>query len=264
MTTEQLKENIEDGLERLRASYDACMQGYNRARLKDLAHDLRYWTDMRNQVDRYLTENRPTAKFWTYSICNDFARKIRDCQHVIVNFPKSVTTTVLPNLVSFQRPGVRPENNIGLFLAPVTGGQQITFSFHNTKLGGQLYSVKHLIFLYDSPISLDAFQPDPRIDNMCFAYKKARFGSWLDQLAVRVNKKGEDGKLVMHNLSRETVARRVANVLGGSHPEGAIEIDNDNNPIIRYLMEFKVLELPLPYTVLLKMAHDILVGFNYL
>lgn len=266
MTSAQRKENIEDGLERLKFAYHACMQGYNRARLKDLAQILRYWADLKSEADVYIAMNRPTTMFWSYSLTKMFFRQTKSCEHVIVNFPGSVVAKVLPDMNPTQ-PGIMPGQLTHMLEIPLENhptGTPITYSLYQAQQAPYFFSIKYLMILFDARISLDGPTHDPKMDARCFAYTKAKFGPWLGHLAIQVNKKREDGELVRFALSRETIIRRVANAFGASHPEGGYEMDNENDPVIRYLMEFKAIDLPLPYTVLLKIAHDILQGFSYL
>jgi hypothetical protein len=262
MTSAQLKENIEDGLHRLRLAYDACMDGYNRAMSKELASSLRYWADMNGEVNRYITENRPTTRFWSYSIVAKFSREIREKEYVIVCYPKGLSTTVPYTLSGNPNTSKYDQET---FLVPVGDYQEIPIRFSiNSRRVGALHFVKHAIVVFDSEIQLESRNNDPATDNMCFAYSKTGFSSWLSQLAVRVSKKDQHGKVVMHNIDRETIIRRLANKWGGSHPKGADNVYNNADEVIEFLMEYRVLNIPLPHTILLKIAQDILDGFDYL
>jgi hypothetical protein len=95
-----------------------------------------------------------------------------------------------------------------------------------------------------------------------FIVNKVKFGVWLDSIATRLAIPNEAGVLTVYNISRADFVDRVANVLGGSHPIGNKELINDNNWPIKHLMNFELLGLPLSYTIVLKIAQDILTSFN--
>jgi hypothetical protein len=90
MTSTQLRENIDDGLIRLKRHYDICVQGYDRPALKDLVSSLRIWMDMRKWVDTYLTINKSTTKFSFFAFPSAVNRIVRNIEYVIAVFPGSV------------------------------------------------------------------------------------------------------------------------------------------------------------------------------
>jgi len=95
-----------------------------------------------------------------------------------------------------------------------------------------------------------------------FEFRKSSFGVWLNAQAIRIKGRNPSGSLVVFDISRETMVRRVANAMGGSHPIGGHEMNDINDPIIRELMSTQIFKIPLPYLILLKMAQDILNAFK--
>lgn len=55
---------------------------------------------------------------------------------------------------------------------------------------------------------------------------------------------------------------RIANNLGGSHPAGVFDVVHKYDKAVEFLLDYKIGGIPLPYYILLKSYHDILV-FDY-
>ncbi|WP_375437262.1 hypothetical protein [uncultured Hymenobacter sp.] len=265
MTSDQLQENIEDSLHRLRAAYDVCMSGYNRAMFKELSHSLRYWADMKGEAGHYIAENKPTTKFWSSRLARTISRSIKNNEYVIVNYPKALIATI-PYRLAPQKPQGQPKYDQELLLVPVFTyqGKEICNSCYATKIGALLYALKHVVVIYDTTPETPVPRDPYAIETMYFTAYEAKFAIWLTQEVVRVNKINASGKLILHSITRERLIRRLANKWGGSHPQGAIEIDDESDEAIERLMEFRVAERPLALTILLKIAQDILDGFDYL
>lgn len=70
-----------------------------------------------------------------------------------------------------------------------------------------------------------------------------------------------DGQEFRKNFSREEVIKLVANNLGGSHPDTGE--NRGDRPLIRYMLDFKVGTIPLPYIVIYKCAWDIIHGMEF-
>src|SRR5207253_5434054 len=112
--------------------------------------------------------------------------------------------------------------------------------------------------------SLDQSQYFTVIDG--FVLKKLAFSQWIDAESVIIAKKNSGNILERISIPKEILIRRVANILGGSHPEGMESNLNKNDsavsikfdPAVKYLMEYEVIGRQLPYFILLKIARDIL------
>lgn len=215
--------------------------------------------DMKNEVNTYISNNMPLTKFNSYSVNPAAYRRIRSYVHILFAFPKTFTyklradlgeTDLLKILPTAQGKG-RPAGNIVQHL--------------NVKqLSNLSFKFGHLLFAFltpeeDAEYSKRAYKAqDP------FDYKKVMFGTWLGCVAIQGKTITEDGVLTSYELSREVLIRRMANILGGSHPEGALETGNGNDLVVRYLMESSLIGLPLPYMLLMKISYDILEAFSFL
>jgi hypothetical protein len=85
------------------------------------------------------------------------------------------------------------------------------------------------------------------------------FFEWLGSSVVKVTQ-DERGEHEILTISREMLIKRVANVLGASHPQGMDRLSADENrfdPYVEELMEFRVLDRPLPYLLLVEIAQTI-------
>jgi len=91
--------------------------------------------------------------------------------------------------------------------------------------------------------------------------KGLNFSQWMGAEAVRVGYLDGDGTVQNIVISWENLIRRVANTLGGSHPEITAEPGEKVNrldPAVRALLKHRLAHLPIPYFLLLKAAQDIL------
>jgi hypothetical protein len=271
MTPEQLKENIEDGLVRLKRDYAICYQEYDRAALKSLAHTLRYWVDMSAHVDRYLTEHNPLAKFSAYSTTPLFNRTFRNRQYIATCFPKRLILHARRfdnGNGSAKLPATVTVSHLTIPAPPLeVGGEALlTYSFDYKTLAPNECSLGQFIFVIDKVSRRPAPNQDVAIMNkQAFDLKKVRFGSWLNSLGARITSSASEGEAFsVSDLSCEDLIKRIANVLGGSHPKGGHVVPHDKDSAIAGLMEYELLGIPVPYMVLMKVAHDILEMFGSL
>lgn len=271
MTKEQLQENIEDGLIRLKREYMLCYEGYDRAALKSLAHTLRYWVDMRTDVDRYLTEHNPLAKFTTYSTTILFNRTFRGKEYIAACFPRRVVLRAQRHSAEDVANGMPSDvtvSNLAMPMPVVEEGESVAlkYSFDYKALGLEECSIGQFILVVDKSVqNLAADRDIYIINNQAFDVKKVKFGSWLDGLGARVTfPLGSTSPFRLCDISREDMIKRVANVLGGSHPRGGRVILHDKDAAVNQLMKYRLLHIPVPYMVLMKVAHDILQVFNSL
>lgn len=276
MTSTQLSENIEDGIIRLKRHYQICKNGYDRAAFKDLAHTLRVWMDMKNEVDRYLTHMRPTSKFINFSILPILNRSVRDYEYVVVYFPKRVIVDFastdfakdlpvensLVNITSHPQGALYAENRFDSHAPkfPILDNPFFYKDSPNESLAGVRYD-GYYQFSSEYWISVAKTKTLPLNDIKGYVeFRKVKFGVWVNSIAVRINY-NVDGKLVLHDISRENIIRRVANGFGASHPSGGYEIQEPVSAPINRLMEYKIFGIPTPYLILLKIAQDILNEF---
>lgn len=272
MTSEQLKENIADCLVRLERDYLICYQGYDRPALKSLAHSLRLWVDMHTAVDQYLKENNPMVKFNSHSVLPLFNRTFRDREHMLICFPKRVMLKTRHPSSEEITNGVSAEKTISDWSIPtpaMAAGEevQVQISFDVEKEPGQLEcTLGRFIVVIDRPAHKTPTSKERSIiDEQAFDFKKTSFSSWMNSLAARVMLHStETGALCRHDISREELIKGVANVLGGSHPQGGHNVVNDKDLIVSHLMLYRGFSLPVPYMALMKIAQDIIQAFSSL
>ncbi|MGI4835943.1 MAG: hypothetical protein ACRYFK_21020 [Janthinobacterium lividum] len=277
MNSMQLSENIEDSIIRLKRHYAICKQGYDRAAFKDLAHTLRVWMDMKAEVDRFLTQARPASKFISYSFLPVFNKLVRQHEFIAVYFPKDVSVDFGAAKESANLPSQRDaitmyhDENKGLYAVerfnlnsakfPIVGSANFYGEGNNDGLfkvtyeGNYCFSVSYWICIAREGVLSNSDY------TKYVEYNKVKFGVWVSATAIRINYLDTNNSLILYNISRESLIRRVANILGASHPEGGFEKSDALDAPIRMLMEFKLLGIPTPYVCLLKIAQDILYEF---
>lgn len=250
MTDTQLQENIDDNLVRLRRQYDICSSNYDRPALKDLAHVLRIWMDMSREVDYYILLNKPKLKFNSFGIKSEFNRVFRGDEYLVVSFPKGVNFYDSENS---QGAHVYIDSLNRMF------GTTWDYRFDNLANGKRRDTISCFISVYrDVEINEKDFN---KLNCSYIFTNRTSFKNWLSSMAIRVKRFDNNGILITYDISRELMVRRVANILGGSHPEGGVELENKYDPIIKELLGNKIFKIPLPHLVLLKIAQDILQAF---
>ena len=96
-----------------------------------------------------------------------------------------------------------------------------------------------------------------------YSVKKTGFLEWLKAECVRVNYFDADTtELTRKIIPREILIKRIANTLGGSHPEGNESSSNQFDNSVKNLNAKSIAERPLTYYILIKSAYDILVNFG--
>lgn len=259
MTQEQLQENIEDNTVRLQRQYEICQTGYNRPALKDLAHVLRIWMDMSNEVNAYIKQHKPKHKFTSFSILPIFNRAFRNNGCIVTAFPNGIT---LPTLVETDEEGL-PRHVLVAADTTNLKPYNMVVNIRTTPLDNGTDRVEHLVSVWNQEANTKfTKQEHDIIDGRIFELKRVFFDSWLSSVVIKFNMNSENGELIRHNLSRENIIRRVANILGGSHPEGAWEASRFEDAAVKELMNTRVLDLPIPYLVLMTIARDIINVFS--
>jgi hypothetical protein len=240
-------ENLEDSLTRLKRHYDICVAGYDRAALKDLAHVLRVWADMKMAVDKHLQLTKPTQKFTAFSLTREFKRMALGYSYLAVGFFKGVTVNASSSelggqiILGYKGSKVATEVSAGTAIIPMDGNKRL---------------MRSLVLIHKSLSD----EEHKVIHKKTFETTKVRFAGWMDGLAIQFNTFNEKS-LDKYQISRENMIRRVANVLGGSHPISN-EYIRDEDVAIAELMNYVSFEIPIPYFVLVKIAQDILEAFD--
>jgi hypothetical protein len=235
-----IRRNVALNLERLYRHYQVSIKKYDEVSLLDLSHSLRLWVDMQDGINQYLAQHHPTRRFTAYTLCTPLLKACHGAKYIIAYFIKGVTThTDNKALLSFKS----------------IGGMM---SFGVRQLAGGTLNVSHFLCLAESRIKYE-YEP-----STAFAVQESTFKKWLDSEVVRVRFLTDKQKIEEKIISREMLIKRVANHLGGSHPNGVFEVTHKYDKAVEYLLSQRIGNIPLPYYILLKSAHDILDIFDYL
>lgn len=231
-------------LERLRRHYEMALQTYDAVALLDLSHLLRIWADLRSQLPGTLPKSSSTMLFRNASP----ARKLKQTIG-----PRPFVLALLPG-------GIRMRGLFGLGGAPAVLGGGNWHVGANVKPNADAYGqietteVSHILIVRD----IDA---PGQLKSGGESIARVNFPRWLDGECVRMRRSSTDPDVV--RITTEQMIRRVANTLDGSHPIGmpttmSQPVDAD----IEYLLQVNLGGFPLPHTVLLKAAQDILTIFT--
>jgi hypothetical protein len=222
-------------------------------------------------VDRYLTEHNPLAKFSTYSTTRLFNRTFRGREYIATCFPKRLTLHARrfgSGADADKLPAAVTVSHMTVPAPPLEVDESVslTYSFDYKTSAPDKCSLGQFIFVISKPGQRPIPNQDvPIMNKQAFDHKKVKFGSWLTGLGARIAlPAGESATLGVCDLSREDLIKRIANVLGGSHPTGGKVIPHEKDAAISRLMEYGLLGIPVPYMILLKIAHDILHVFSTL
>jgi hypothetical protein len=226
-------------LERLRRHYEASVRSHDEISLLDLSHTLRIWADLKSELPKHAPGFATTSSFKTAIPAPKAVRALRGSGYVIAYMPDGVIT--------FASNG------------SVMGGPK----HHNPEIPRQYSSV--VSWSEDGSMKLKNFfvidkEVDEKTSNVLTQgqLKRCSFLQWMGAEAVRMSYPSQTGELVPLTICRETLIRRVANTLDGSHPSGSADLTNSYDPTVHYLLQFMVGGLSLPYFILLKIAQDIL------
>ena len=246
MNSDSTKRNIDLNLERLKRQYEICIEKYDKVSLLDLSHVLRLWVDMQQDVQKHINTNLLLCKFKTYSV--KLRRDIpwKDNSYTFCYFPDSVITrTVLG--ASFEW---GPESEVGTGMIDVD------------RTSNGLVACKEM-FHIETRLEDNTFNDIVHNGTGMYSVKKTSFLEWLKAECVRMSYIDPDAtELTRKIIPREILIKRIANTLGGSHPEGNEPSFNQFDNAVKHLNTKSIAERPLTYYILIKSAYDILVNFS--
>ena len=238
-------QNIRINYRRLKRHYDLNLKGYDDIALYDLAHSLRMWVDMKEQVSIYLKTNQPDQRFKSYTVNKQLKRLLGRYEYVIACLPKGVTTWGGNPVIASGK------KNLDL-------SRPFTKHFKIIRNANQSFTCIDFVFIDGYAVPKEQM----KIIDKGFSIKHHDFKQWLGSETIRLAYKNQDGDLERRIISREIFIGRVANILGGSHPIGLHDSNNRFNDAVRYLMDIEIDGLPAPYLIILKIAKDILESIN--
>src|SRR5207237_422226 len=148
-----------------------------------------------------LDEYAPRTRFNGHDYTGGLKKLIWPYEYVIAPIPLGVT-------LNSQGVMINMEPKIPRIGAQTTSGIKV-MAFEDSSA----IAVKHIWYLFTS---LDQSQYFTVIDG--FVLKKLAFSQWMDAESVKIAKKNSDNTLKRISIPKEILIRRVANILGGSHP----------------------------------------------
>jgi hypothetical protein len=232
--------------ERLKRHYDAAARTYDHISFLDLAHTLRVWSDLTQNIESVAPGLSKSTAFRTVSPSRHAQRTLRDRVFVYSLLPSSVVTYASQGVIT----GLRKQDE-----QPANAEVIAKFRHNEEKLEVAFYA--YISPSFDAPVA-EIFHGQ--------GVKRCTFKQWMNSLSVVGSLRTKEGDLKSFTLTREQLIRRVANELDASHPKGsevpprAVEASRATH----YLLEHLVAGLPLPYFHLLKDAQDIVeVGQTY-
>jgi len=233
------EQNIKINYERLKRHYEFNIQKFDEIALYDLAHSLRMWTDMEKTVSEYLLNIQPKLKFKSYSVSKQLNRLVNHKEYIISSFPGGITTWAgNPEIIT---------NSLGHDIS-VSRTQSIKVMFGENNI-----TVGNFILIYGYVVPNE----QSKILKKGIIEKSYNFSQWLNSEVIRIQYP-LNGKLVRKIIPRRIFINRVANILGGSHPIGVSDSDNQFNDAVKYLMGLDIIGLPAPYLIIMKIAKEIL------
>lgn len=226
---------------RLKRHYDFAVQTYDHISLLDLIHALRVWCDLKDSVRERAPAFSNSIHFKIATPTRKLMRAAQPYPFVFCFFPDEVFTLANKGIIA-ESPNVLP-------------GYDKYYTFIEYRAIPPKTSIRKIgmiaAFLDDHVIDelkKRALNPDIR---------RCNHRQWLEAEVAQWAYHQSDGQLKSFRLTREMLIRRSANTLGASHPEAA-DLSHEWDKPIHYLLGIKVLNLPLPYLILLKTAQDIL------
>lgn len=229
-------------LERLKRNFDSALQRYDQVSFLELSHSLRIWTELANPLVAISPEFSKAIVFKSANPTKELKAFAMGYPHVIALTPQGLPATADVRLGAMA--GLR-FNPAGAFLIGVTvfpdkeGKIRIQNPYY---LGRSLDDGEHKV-LYEQWKKMNA--------------SRLNFRQWLGSDAMRIGYIDADRNLQQVSLSRESLIKRVANILDGSHSSVFAQAENANDPALISTLQIEVQGIPLPYFVLLRIAEDI-------
>lgn len=244
------KQRVVLQLERLRRHHKHAAQTYDVASLWDLSHSLRMWAEMKLHL-RDISPRFSAAKFRSSSPAKRAWRMVRPQRHVLAYMPDGAFTHAAQEEIC----GLATESGIGV-------GDQDFFVMTYARLTMPVSEVRQYVAMAAAPTDGDE---DGVLTMKTLGLEttaQLNFIDWLGAPAVWLSYQSPDGGARKTlTLSRETLVKRMANSFDGSHPSGGAgsteDVENRFDEPVRYLFSHRVLGLPLPYFLLIKIAQDI-------
>jgi hypothetical protein len=224
--------------ERLRRHYELAVRSYDTVALLDLSHSLRIWAELKSELPKLVPSFGRTQAFKTETPSKKVLRASKGSRFVFAYMPGGVVTYCAKDQLA--------------------SGPELDVPTEDLTVGISVQWAADQLLLRNFCFVSRAIEDVP--SNVLASGRVARcnYIGWLGAEVVRVSFVNE-GVLSVVAISRETMIKRVANALDGSHASLANrQSDKRFDPAVRHLLEYRVGGLALPYFILLKTAQDIL------
>ncbi|MBN2669837.1 MAG: hypothetical protein JXR60_11490 [Bacteroidales bacterium] len=239
MELRDVKYNIDINIRRLERHYDFCLKKYDDIALLDLSHALRNFVDFSKDIDRYFDSINLLKKYRGFIVSKKAGRMLKMYNYLIIGFPGSVETFA---------------NNDDLLFVPNEKSLPVHLNMKIKRNKDDSSSIGNY-FLVRSNVEKSASRI---IDNSIQVKLFNKFDYWLDSDALKIN----ESEFQIKSLSRRNLITWVSNTLGGSHPANNRKRENENDPLINYLMNFTIGGVSLPYFILMGISKEILTVLN--
>jgi hypothetical protein len=229
---------------RLRRSFESSSMHCDEAALRDLAHSLRMFVDMRKKG--HLQQAGARAR-------GDVSLETVDQNYFFLHMSREVT--VAPDASrKIAVPSVAVNNIFSLSRDAFNDFNKAYYSFRMNS--GPPLSVTSGEFLATFGLPPEDAQGLP-FNSSDLSRRSTPLWAWLDAPLITV--RFHDSRRVRHRLqmSRKEVVERVANHLGGSHPAGEAP-RGKRDEALHVVLGYRLLGLPLPFFALMEVASGLL------
>lgn len=234
-------ERVRLQFERLRRHYQNAVTTFDHVTFLDLSHTLRIWTELKRPLQELAPTFSKSVAFRTGVPSKKVTKAARGRTHVLCYLGGAVHT-----LAAKSELLAGPELDEGQdFLLGV-----------GFKMMPPAMEFRRFAFIAGHGDS--SLLPLLSSENA----SPCNFIQWLGAEVVRVGFLSEDGTYQSKAIPREILIKRVANTLDGSHasvaPDTNSSEENSFDAPIKFLLQYRIGGVPVPYFILLKIAQDIL------
>lgn len=235
-------ENVKIQYDRLRRHYTANLNGYDQIALLDLAHALRFFTEIPGLID-----DKYGPKLLNANFNAGMKRIMRGAEFSYCYLPED---------------GVTVKAKIGwngMFEFHGPSNDQFSIGGTTKLEANQRISIKEFFLIYRelSPVEIQLLNSY----SQAVTYTKVGLKDYLNAIAVRFQFANESPKFI----SRIELIKRVANEYDASHASHADKPDDFVNHFsapVQRLMQYSCADLPLPFFVLMHISKNILTSLE--
>jgi len=233
--------------ERLRRRVESCEQINDQIELFELSHNLRLWTESKQELSEICSDATKHLHFKTASPSKAASKILKSAESVFCAFPQPVRTKAHNGDMSGVPLDAQPDGSVYNITLKVKLLDEKT-----GEMEGSNFCVVKRNISEDESKKLSHLR-----------VTRCNYTNWLGSEIVRVSYVNDSASLVTSSLSREKIIKRMANAFGGSHAwNTSNDYANSSDRIVRELFKHQVMGIPLPYLILLNIGQCILKGFE--